>query len=114
MAITLGAAKGIILKLNRTMLVENSGHVDLNKAWARGQMGFVKRKGTTSKSKNLVENFEELKASFYGAGVDNSDYGGDTTRANSELGSNWSQFDSIILLDYGAERSQVRVLKSLA
>ena len=27
-------------------------------------MGYVKRRGTTSKSKNLVENFEELKASF--------------------------------------------------
>ena len=27
-------------------------------------MGYVKRRGTTSKSRNLVENFEELKASF--------------------------------------------------
>ena len=65
--IALGAARGIILKLNRTMLVKNSGHVDLTKAWAKGllgQMGYVKRSGTTSKSKNLVENFEELKASF--------------------------------------------------
>ena len=32
-AIALGAARGIILKLNRTMLVENGGHVDLTKAW---------------------------------------------------------------------------------
>ena len=66
-AIVLGAARGIILKLNRTMLVENGGHVDLTKAWAKGllgRMGYVKRRGTTSKSKNLVENFEELKASF--------------------------------------------------
>ena len=66
-AIAMGAARGIILKLNRTMLVENGGHVDLTKAWAKGllgRMGYVKRRGTTSKSKNLVENFEELKASF--------------------------------------------------
>ena len=66
-AIALGAARGIILKLNRTLLVENGGHVDLTKAWAKGlltRMGYVKRRGTTSKSKNLVENFEELKASF--------------------------------------------------
>ena len=27
-------------------------------------MGYVKRRGTTSKSKNLVENFDDLKASF--------------------------------------------------
>ena len=66
-AIALGAARGIILKLNRTMLLENGGHVDLTKAWARGllgRMGYVKRRGTTSKSKNLVENFDDLKVSF--------------------------------------------------
>ena len=60
-AIALGAASGIILKLNRTMLVENGGHVNLTKAWVKdllGWMGYVKRQGTTSKSKNLVENFE--------------------------------------------------------
>ena len=40
-AIVLGAARGIILKLNRTMLVENGGHVDLTltKAWAKGLLG---------------------------------------------------------------------------
>ena len=66
MAIALGAARGIVLKLNRTILLENGGHVDLCKAWAKGLLGqteYVKRRGTTSKSKNLVENFEELKAS---------------------------------------------------
>ena len=64
-AIALGAA--IILKLNRTMLIENGGHVNLTKAWTKGLLGwmgymYVKRRGTTSKSKNLVENFEELEA----------------------------------------------------
>ena len=29
-----------------------------------GMDGYVKKRGTTSKSKNLVKNFEELKASF--------------------------------------------------
>ena len=28
------------------------------------RMGFVKRRGTTSKSKNTVEHFDELKATF--------------------------------------------------
>ena len=63
-AIAIGAARGIILKLNRTMLVENGGHVDQTKAWAKGllgRIGYVKRRGTISKSKYLVEKFEELK-----------------------------------------------------
>ena len=66
-AIILGAARGIILKTNRTWLAEYGGHVVLTKDWGKTllqKMGFVKRRGTTSKSKNLVEQFEELKREF--------------------------------------------------
>ena len=72
-AIVLGAARGIKLKLNRTMLVENGGHVDLSNGWARGlpgPMGFVKRRGTTSKSNNLVEDNPGLIVNgFHKAGI---------------------------------------------
>ena len=66
-AIVLGAARGIILKTKRTVLAEYGGHVVLTKDWAKGlmqRMGFVKRRGTTAKSRNLVERFDELKAQF--------------------------------------------------
>ena len=66
-AIVLGAARGIILKTNRTLLAEYGGHVVLTKDWAKTlmqRMGFVKRRGTTSKSKSLVEQFDELKVQF--------------------------------------------------
>lgn len=65
-------------------------------------MGYVKRRGTTSKSKNLVENFKELKASF----LEQVSTTVIMDEIPPELGSNWSQFDSIILLDHGAARSQ--------
>ena len=47
--------------------MENGGHVNLSKAWAKlliKRMGFVKRKGTTSKSKDTVEDFERRKDDF--------------------------------------------------
>ena len=65
-AIVLGAARGIILKTNRTLLAEYGGHVVLTKDWAKilmQRMGFVKRR-TTSKSKSLIEQFDELKVQF--------------------------------------------------
>ena len=43
-AITLGAARGIILKLNRTMLIENGGHVNLGQGIA-GTDGVCEEKG---------------------------------------------------------------------
>lgn len=66
-AIVLGAARGIILKTNRTLLAEYGGHVVLTKDWGKTllqRMGFVKKQGTRSKSKNLVENYEELEREF--------------------------------------------------
>ena len=49
------------------MLVEYGGHIVLTKDWAKSilrRMGFVKRRGTTSKSKIGVENFCKLKEDF--------------------------------------------------
>ena len=62
--IILSAARGIVLKTSQTLLAEYGGHVVLTKDWAKTllqRMGFVKRRGTTGKSKNLVEHFNELK-----------------------------------------------------
>ena len=49
------------------MLVEYGGHVHLNRHWAQAlleRMGFVKRKGTTSKNKHSVSGFKEIKKEF--------------------------------------------------
>jgi len=46
----------------------NSGHVVLQKSWAKyllAKMRFVKRKATTKKPKFTVGNFEELKVQFF-------------------------------------------------
>ena len=48
-------------------MVENGGHVCLSKDWAKSlikRMGCTKRKGTTSKSKDTMEDFERRKAEF--------------------------------------------------
>ena len=65
--IVIAAAKGIVMKTNKHILVEYGGHVNLSKNWAKAlikRMGFVKRKGTTSKSKDTVDDFERRKAEF--------------------------------------------------
>ena len=65
--IVIAAAKGIVMKTNKHMLIEYGGHVDLSKNWAKAlikRMGFVKRKGTTSKSKDTVDDFKRRKAEF--------------------------------------------------
>ena len=65
--IVMAAARGILLKCNRSMLVEFGGPIQLNRYWAHSllkRMHFVQRKATTSKSKHTVENFRELKEAF--------------------------------------------------
>lgn len=57
----LGAARGIILKTSRYHLPEYGGNIILNKDWAKAllqRMECVK----ISKSKNVIECFDELKA----------------------------------------------------
>ena len=67
MDIVKAAAKGIVMKTNKHILVEYGGHINLSKTWAKAlikRMGFIKRKGTTSKSKDTVDDFEQRKAEF--------------------------------------------------
>ena len=61
------AARGILLKYDKTKLAEFGGHVHLTRHWAHSllkRMNFVKRKATTSKSKQTAADFGEMKASF--------------------------------------------------
>ena len=65
-AIVSAAARGILMKVSRSMLSEYGGPARLTKAWAQSllqQMGFVKRRGTT-KCKISVENFESLRDEY--------------------------------------------------
>ena len=83
--IALAAARGILLKCNPSLLVQNGGPVDLNKFWAHSlmkRMNFVQRKATTSKSKSSLVDFEEKKAEFLEAGRDSS-------RTCAKLGPDW-------------------------
>ena len=66
-AIVMAAGKGIVLAKDRSLLVENGGHIGITKSWAQSflrRMGMVKRKGTTSKKIFNVENFENEKDKF--------------------------------------------------
>lgn len=66
-AVVIASAKGIIRKLDRTLLSDNGGHVDLTRGWAKSflsRMGFVKRRVTTKSSRMTVENFNEIKEQF--------------------------------------------------
>ena len=65
--IVIAATRGLLLACNRNMLVEYGGHVHLNRYWAQGllkRIGFVKKKGTTLKSKHSVSSFKEIKTQF--------------------------------------------------
>ena len=51
------AAEGITVSLDRTLLVENGGHIALSRGWALlllHKMGYVKRKGTTVNHENIA------------------------------------------------------------
>ena len=65
--IVMAARKGIVLANDRSLLVENGGHIGITKSWATSllrRMGMVKRKGTTSKKFFNVEHFENEKDKF--------------------------------------------------
>ena len=60
-------AKGILLSSNRSLLSDYGGPISLTRAWAHSllkRMQFVRRKGTTAKSKSSGELFDRLKAEF--------------------------------------------------
>ena len=63
----MAAARGLLLKYDKTKLNEFGGPVCLNKPWAYAllqRMKFVKRKATTAKSKYTISDFEQVKKSF--------------------------------------------------
>ena len=65
--LVIAGAKGIVSAQDKSLLVENGGHILLNKEWARSllsRMGFVKRKVSTSASKYTSTNFEQVKTEF--------------------------------------------------
>ena len=66
-AITLAAAKGIVLAKDANMLSENGGgYLNLTRDWGKrllSRMGLVKRKATTT-LKITAEIFEDLKVQF--------------------------------------------------
>ena len=62
-----GGAKGVVMSVDRTMLAENGGHIQLTKTWAQSLMiriKLVKRKASTKKSKMIDEDFEQCKSTF--------------------------------------------------
>ena len=63
----MAAVRCILLKCNRSKLVEIGGHVQLNRQWTHSllqHMKFVQRKATTVKSKETKADFAERKSSF--------------------------------------------------
>ena len=65
--IVMAAARGILLKCDRSKLVEFGGYIELNRQWAHSllkRMKFVQRKATTAKSKETEANFVERKKLF--------------------------------------------------
>ena len=55
------------MSVDRTLLAENGGHIQLTKTWAQSlmiRMGLVKRKASTKKSKMTDEVFQQCKSTF--------------------------------------------------
>ena len=66
--IVIAAAEGIIKATDRTMLIENGGHIQLTLAWAYSllqRMGFVQRKATTETKISLSKSEFELAKKSY-------------------------------------------------
>ena len=66
--IVIATAEGIIKATDRTMLIENGGHIQLTLAWAYSllqRMGFVQRKATTKTKTSLWKSELELAKKSY-------------------------------------------------
>ena len=64
----MAAAEGIIIATDRTMLVDNGGHIQLTLAWAYSllkRMGFVQRKAATKTKTSLSKSEFELAKKSY-------------------------------------------------
>ena len=65
-SIVIGAARGIICARNSDLLLENGGHIQITKDWAKSllrHMNYVKCKGSNA-GKTTPSQFSELKAEF--------------------------------------------------
>ena len=65
-AITVACGEAIVKKVDKNLLKENGGPIDLTKVWAKSllqHLNFVKRKATTS-AKVEPSHFKELKEQF--------------------------------------------------
>ena len=63
----MSVAQRLVLYYNPSLLRENGGHMELNRNWALSlleRMKYVKRKGSTARSKESVSDFMERKKSF--------------------------------------------------
>ena len=64
----MAAAEGIVKASDRTLFVENGGHIQLTQAWAYSllkRMGFVQWKATTKTKTSLSRSeFESAKKSY--------------------------------------------------
>ena len=66
-ALVQAAGEGIVMAKDRTLLVENGGHISITGGWADSllkRMGYVKRKATTKTSILSDKQFEEKKSRF--------------------------------------------------
>ena len=66
-SVVVAAAYGILMAMNKSLLVEFGGHITLSRHWAYhllNRMNFVRRKATTSKSKYKPADFAEVKQRF--------------------------------------------------
>ena len=66
--VSLAAARGILLSIDCTQLVEYRGHIQLNKQWAYKllhRINFMKRKLTTSKRKYSPKDIEVFSLGLF-------------------------------------------------
>ena len=100
----MAAAKGIVSARDSSQLVENGGHININRYWAHSllsRMKFVMRKATTAKSKLTTSAFGEVKRCFFARPQHYSYNGGDSNRVGSKLGPDRASHCAVILLDNG-------------
>ena len=65
-SVIIGVARGLLLKNNKSLILDFGGHISLNKEWAKSvlrRMNFTKRRGN-SKAKVLPHDLEVIKKHF--------------------------------------------------
>ncbi|XP_019635711.1 PREDICTED: uncharacterized protein LOC109478536 [Branchiostoma belcheri] len=62
-----GAARGLVARKDRSLLVEHGGHIRISKPWANSflrRMNFVKRKGTKA-ARKVPQDFDQTRDDFH-------------------------------------------------